>query len=436
MCVKSGEIQIFSFCQGGADLIDRFVAAASLALLAAAALAILFREGIRGRRLLLCILPVALAFILRWACMDHMTYDYLDFLSNWAAWFREHGGWSAVKDPVGNYNAPYLYFLAAISYLPVSDLYLIKLFSIAFDVVLAWGGLRVVRIFCPSGSPRPAIAFCLLLLLPTVMLNGAYWSQCDSLYGALCLHALACALNGRPKSSVTLLAVAFSFKLQTIFLLPLWCALWFTGRVKFRHFALFPLSYFLTIFPALLLGKPLADILGVYFGQAAEYSAYLTLNAPSVYALLPYGAQVDTVLASRLGILSAFILVAVLLLLLFRFRRQANTQLLRTAAAILSLGVPLLLPHMHDRYFFLADVITLTAACITPLRWPQAALVQFSSLSAYATYLRLEYTAPLHFGSILLPMGLEALCLLAALAMLWITLIRQIISVKQRPLSP
>ena len=88
-------------------MIDRFVAAAALALLAAAALAILFREGIRGRRLLLCIRPVALAFILRWACMDHMTYDYLDFLSNWATWFREHGGWSAVKDPVENYNAPY-----------------------------------------------------------------------------------------------------------------------------------------------------------------------------------------------------------------------------------------------------------------------------------------------------------------------------------------
>ena len=27
--------------------------------------------------------------------------------------------------------------------------------------------------------------------------------------------------------------------------------------------------------------NPLGDVLGVYFGQAAEYSAYLTLNAPS-----------------------------------------------------------------------------------------------------------------------------------------------------------
>ena len=42
------------------------------------------------------------------------------------------GGFAAVKLPIGNYNAPYLYFLAAISYLPIPDLYLIKLFSILF----------------------------------------------------------------------------------------------------------------------------------------------------------------------------------------------------------------------------------------------------------------------------------------------------------------
>ena len=394
-----------------------------LVLLAALALLILWREGVRGARLLLCILPVAAAFLLRLLCMDHVTYDYTDFLSGWAAWFREHGGWAAVKDPVGNYNAPYLYFLAAISYLPVDDLYLIKLFSICFDVVLAWGGLRLVRVLKGRESPAGAVAFCLLLLLPTVVLNGAYWSQCDSLYGACCLHALACALDKRPRASVVLLAVAFSFKLQTVFLIPLWCVLWFTGRVKFRQFTLFPLAYAATILPALLLGKPLGDILGVYFGQAGEYSGYLTLNAPSVYALIPYGMEVDAAPAARLGIAAAFALVAVLLLVLFRCRRRVDPELLLTAAAILTVGVPFLLPHMHDRYFFLADVITLTWACAVPWRSVQAVLVQFASLSSYSTYLRLKYTAPLHLpNGALLTMGLEALTILAALITLWVLL--------------
>ena len=396
------------------------------AVLAALSLLLLFREGVRGHRLLLCVFPVVLAFLLRLLCMDHVTYDYVDFLSRWWETFRELGGFSAIRLDVGNYNVPYLYFLAAISYLPGNPLHLIKIFSLCFDVVLAWGGLRLARVFCPAGSIRPAVAFCLLLLLPTVVLNGAFWGQCDSIYAALCIHALACALDRKPGASVVLLAAAFSFKLQAIFLLPLWCVFWFTGRMKARHIPLFPLTYFLFLLPALLLGKPLEDALGVYFGQAAEYSQYLTLNAPSVYALIPYGVQVDTGTASRLGILAAFALVAVLLLLLFRFRRQVDREILFTAAALLAVGVPWLLPNMHDRYFFLADVLTLLWACLSLRRIPQAVLVQFASLSAYATYLRLEYTVLLHLGPWYFPLGLESLCLLAALISLWVILFRQL----------
>ena len=114
-------------------------------------------------------------------------------------------GWGRLRGRealIGNYNAPYLYFLAAISYLPIPDLYLIKLFSILFDVVLAWGGFRLVRHFAPERPNRPLLCFCLLLLLPTVILNGAFWGQCDALYGALTLHALACALERRNRSSL------------------------------------------------------------------------------------------------------------------------------------------------------------------------------------------------------------------------------------------
>lgn len=233
------------------------------------------------------LLPVGLALLLRTLLLDHVTDDYVTFLSDWAAFFRENGGWAAVALPKGNYTAPYLYFLAAISYLPVSDLYLIKLFSILFDVILAWGGCRLVQALVPGDRYRGAASFCLLLLLPTVVLNGAAWSQCDAIYAALCLHGLAAGLEGRPRSSAFLAGLAFACKLQTVFLLPVWAVLWMSGRTRFRHLLWFPAACVLSVLPALALGKPLGDVLGVYFGQAAEYSAYLTLNAPSLYALLP-----------------------------------------------------------------------------------------------------------------------------------------------------
>lgn len=402
-------------------------AAVGLLLLLAAALALclLRREGCPGMSLLLLVLPIAAALYLRLLCLDHQTHDYQTFLAQWVAFFRDNGGFSALKESLGDYNVPYLYFLAAISYLPIPDLYLIKLFSILFDVLLAWSGLRLSRQFCREGSPVPLVCFTLLLLLPTVVLNGAYWGQCDTLYASLTLLALSCALEGKPKTSVLLLAVAFSFKLQTVFLIPLWCVFWFSGRVKFRHLLLFPAGYALAILPALLLGKPLGDILGVYLNQMGEYSS-LSLNAPSVFGFLPYKAQVDTNLASCLGIAAAVVLVLVLLGLLFRRRKRLTPELLLTAVAVLAIGVPFLLPHMHDRYFMLAGVITLVWACTNWRRFPIALLAELSSLSCYGIYLRMRYTFSIYWNGQYYVTAVEALLMLAALVWSLVVFFRQL----------
>ena len=362
-----------------------------LLALAALALRLLRREGLDRPRLLDALLPIGLAFFLRALLLDYQSADYQMFLSQWAAAFRDGGGFAAVKLPIGNYNAPYLYFLAAISYLPIPDLYLIKLFSILFDVVLAWGGFRLVRHFAPERPNRPLLCFCLLLLLPTVILNGAFWGQCDALYGALTLHALACALEGRNRSSLLLLGIAFSFKLQTVFVLPLWGGLWLLRRVRFRELLWFPAAYAATCVPALLLGKPLGDILGVYFGQAAEYSGYLNLNAPNMYALIPHGAEVNTAIAARLAI-----------------------------------GVPFLLPHMHERYFFLADVLALAWTCAFPRSAPCALLVELASLGAYVVVLRGKFTLAVSLDGRLFPMLCEALLMLAGLAFAVLSLARRL----------
>lgn len=375
---------------------------AALVFLFLLAAGLLFLCCSRWETVCLALLPVGLALLLRALLLDHITDDYVTFLSDWAAFFREQGGWAAVALPKGNYTAPYLYFLAAISYPPVSDLYLIKLFSILFDVILAWGGCRLVQALVPGDRYRGAAAFCLLLLLPTVVLNGSAWSQCDAIYAAFCLHGLAAGLEGRPRSSAFLAGLAFACKLQTVFLLPVWAVLWMSRRTRFRHLLWFPAACVLSVLPALALGKPLADVLGVYFGQAAEYSAYLTLNAPSLYALIPSNAQVNVALAARVGILAAFVLVLGVLGWLLLRRRGLSRRAVFLAGVVFAIGIPLLLPHMHDRYFFLADVLTLTWACTDRRGVLPAVFTQIASLGAYHAYLLLRYAFPMGLGSILL----------------------------------
>lgn len=368
--------------------------------------ALLFLCCRRWETVCLALLPVGLALLLRTLLLDHITDDYVTFLSDWAAFFRENGGWAAVALPKGNYTAPYLYFLAAISYLPFYDLYLIKLFSILFDVILAWGGCRLVQALVPGDRYRGAAAFCLLLLLPTVILNASAWAQCDAIYAALCLHGLAAGLEGRPRSSAFLAGLAFACKLQTVFLLPVWAVLWMSRRTRFRYLLWFPAACVLSILPALALGKPLADALGVYFGQAAEYSAYLTLNAPSLYALIPYNAQINVALAARAGILAAFVLVLGILGWLLLRRRDLSRRAVFLAGVVFAIGIPLLLPHMHDRYFFLADVLTLTWACTARRGILPAVLTQIASLGAYHAYLLLRYAFPMGLGAVLLLLAL------------------------------
>ena len=390
-----------------------------LLLLAVAALALaLLRSAGRlpAGAVLAALLPVGLAVFLRALALDYQSTDYQVFLSRWAEAFRDNGGFAAVALPIGNYNAPYLYFLAAISYLPLPDLYLIKLFSILFDVVLAWGGLRLVRHFTGVGW-RPAGCFCALLLLPTAVLNGACWGQCDCLYAALCLHALSCGLRRRGTASAALMGLAFSFKLQTVFLLPLWAGLWVAGRVKLRQLAAFPAAYAATCVPALLLGKPLGDILGVYVGQTQEGAGALNYNSPSFYAFFPYGAQLNEGFWAAVGIALALLLVLAVLLALLACRRRVSDLALLTAGAVLAVGVPFLLPYMHDRYLYPADVLTLAWAFVLPRRAPVPVLVQLSSLSAYLIYFRQKFTLLLHLWGNTYTMLAESL--LTLLALVW-----------------
>ena len=122
-------------------------------------------------------------------------------------------------------------------------------------------------------------------------------------------------------------------------------------------------------------------------------------------------------LAARVGILAAFALVLGVLGWLLLHRKDLSRRAVFLAGVVFAIGVPLLLPHMHDRYFFLADVLTLTWACAHRRGVLPAALTQVASLGAYHAYLLLRYAFPMGLGAILL--------LLALLWTLW-ALVREV----------
>ena len=354
--------------------------AAVLLIIAAGALLLLYSTGElrRPSQVVLCAALIAGAFIIRGACMGHVTLDYEDFLSQWVEFYRSNGGFAALGTRIGNYNLPYLYFLAAFSYIGVSDLVLIKALSIVFDVLLAWGGMKLAGLYTNSAGRRLA-AFFLVLYWPTVILNGSYWGQCDSIYAAFAVLSIYFALSGRGAAGMVCMAVSFAFKLQAVFVMPIFVVLLIAKKVKLWHFLLFPLTYVVLMLPAVLMGYPLLGTVTLYFDQMGTVGSALNYNSSSVYAFF-YNVE-DPETASLLGIIAAFALMCLCFLWAWKKRSRLDRAAILGFAVIFAVGIPFAL------------------ACAAPEYLVLPALTEFASLLGYHAYLKLRYLLPMHWGA-------------------------------------
>lgn len=366
------------------------------------------------------VLLLAAAFAVRGRYLYYVSSDYELFLSHWVDFYRQNGGFKALHYPLGNYNVPYLYFLCLFSYSSINDLYLIKLLSIFFDVLLAYGAMMLLGKVRES-TPARIACFFTVLFLPTVILNGSLWGQCDSIYVSLALLAIYFALDDRPILSVLFFTLSFGFKLQAVFLLPVMAVLWLKGKYKLWHFLLFPVFYVLLVLPAVALGKPFLETLTLYASQTGSIGDGLNYNSPSVYAFFEYDPNVsDIAAASRVGIIAAFVFMIAILLVCAIKRRSLTNGVIIAVAVLFAVGIPFLLPHMHDRYFFAADVLTVVMAYAYVKYAAAAPLTQFASLLGYHAYLKMRY---------LLLMDHGARALIVAL-MLGIVLFAQLLSAR------
>ena len=86
------------------------------------------------------------------------------------------------------------------------------------------------------------------------------------------------------------------------------------------------------------------------------------------------------------------------------------------SALMISVAVPFFLPHMHERYFYAADILSLVLAFASPLYFPAAVLVQFASLLGYHAYLKMRYLLLMNNGAaaLIVAFALTLLCFINA----------------------
>lgn len=370
----------------------------------------LFKE-IQIKKIRIKILDILLFFLftvsavfMRYALRNVIAGDYKMFFEPWVATLREAGGGIrglAAEFEYVDYTTPYLFILSCISICPfLNTLLLMKIVSIFFDFVAAFAVMAIVYDRKKSMT-YGVIGYGIFLMAPTILTNGAMWAQCDIIFTSFILWSLYFLLKDKPVPAMAFYGVAFAFKLQTLFLAPLYVILWMKGKVKLKHFLFLPLMYFIGIIPSLIAGKSLWELISVYFFQAnGAMDIYaLSHKFPNIYQLI--GTDTFLFEYADAGI---WLTLGALMLLLYTFARleyELDPVMLLRMGMFLTMTVVFFLPHMHERYAILVDVLAIVYVFFDSKGFYVPVITLLCSFAGYTVYLAGTNIVPLFIYTIL-----------------------------------
>ncbi len=334
------------------------------------------------------------ALLVRIVPLNFQSEDYYVWLSRWFDYLKENGGFKGLGSYIGDYNAPYMTIMAALTYIPVNSLYSIKAVSIFFDFVLAFSASYLVAMLVNNDKKVYAlVSYALVLFMPQVIVNGAMWGQCDSIYSSFAMMALILLIKEKYWQSFILLGLSFSFKLQFIFILPVFVIMYVCER-KFSilNFFIIPIVDIVLSLPAIIAGKTIISLVTVYFGQATEYSGlvyHFSNMYSSVYLFHNKNSLMPEIYA-RVKIIGIIISFMILIMLLFYFlykKVQWNKDKIVVLALLVLVIVTYTLPGMHDRYLYMGEVLSIIYYLVYRRNFPIIFMMNINAIITYFIFL-------------------------------------------------
>lgn len=311
-----------------------------------------------------------LSVMMRMIFLDLKFPDYTICLEPWTAQLKEYGGFKGLAYEIGNYTPAYMHFLMIFSYFDIEPLYLIKALSIIFDFILAFSFITLLS--KQLNKQQKVMSFFGVLWLPTVITNSGVWGQCDAIYVSFILLAFACVLRDislpvriRGKQICCLetedfvmlfLGIAFSFKLQTIFVLPVLVTLYLQKEWKLRALLWIPVVYCITLIPSFIAGRGVINMLTIYTRQTSDFKE-LNLVFPNIYSFWQFEQ-----LGEQLSLFCILFCGMGLVFMVYWFYHHKcviDGEWLCLYLAVSVMFITYLLPHMHDRYAYLAEIVLL-----------------------------------------------------------------------------
>lgn len=347
------------------------------------------------------------AVIIRIAFLPVKSNDYYLCFESWISDMRSAGVWNALGKNISDYPPLYVTPLVLLSLLPFEPVVIIKLMPCFFDFILAFVCVKLSGQLGITALHKKLTLYAVILLNPLTVLDSAAWGQCDSLYGSMILLTLLAICAAKPWNAGSptenkkrfwqtgdgiclLFAIAFSFKLQAVFFLPVLCLLWIMQRrnvLKPVHLLWIPIVYTVSCVPMYLAGRSLKAMFKIYLGQASRNYGTLTLNYPNLYTLI--GSWSETLYDSYFvyGMLLTFLLLVILFYQLYCRKVKLDSLTLCKVTALSILVICFCLPLVHERYAYVAEMLLFVIMAREAKHVKTALATMLCTLFTYCAYL-------------------------------------------------
>ncbi len=291
-----------------------------------------------------------------------------------------------------NYNFPYQFVIAMMTYIPIEPLYAYKIFSCIFDYLLAAAvAYLVYDIANDKKIEKALLAYIMVSCSPLVFMDSAAWAQCDSIYTFWIVVAIIMLYKEKYIPAFILYGVSFAFKFQAIFAMPFFLFYYFyKRRFSILHFLLIPVSMIVLSLPSLVQGRTIGEMIHIYTDNTSLHQS-LANGYPTFWRVLADGT--DYTGADAYGVLkhAAMAFTVIVLGCLVYTWVKNKVELTKTnivlMAFIMTYSTIFFLPAMHERYGFSYEILAIVIAFIYVRTVPLAIGLTALSLTTYGAYL-------------------------------------------------
>ncbi len=329
--------------------------------------------------------------LIRISLRNFTTDDATVYLLPWYDSIKSNGGIFGLSTPIEgcNYNFPYQFLIAIMTYLPIKPLFAYKFLSCLFDYLLS----AVVAYFVYDISTTNKTTNCLLAFIitccsPLVIINSSAWAQCDSIYCFWIILSLFFLMKEKYFKSFIFLGIAFSFKFQAIFILPFFLFYYFyKRRISLLYFLLIPFSMIVLSLPALLQGRSIVEMITIYTDNTNAHPS-LTNNYPTFWRILNDGTNSEGYLALKyFTILFTIIVLGIFVFTWVSSNVETSPANIIFMAFLFSYSSIFFLPSMHERYGYLYEILAIIIVFIYPKTIPLLVSLTCLSLTTYGIFL-------------------------------------------------